>query len=84
MKVSHFYEKGSKKVNEDVCILNEKAGIFAAIDGATGLDGTPGHIASYAIGEVLRQAEKDMALFSVLKAANEKVQENTLGTIQEK
>ncbi|MTW85205.1 hypothetical protein F3157_05975 [Virgibacillus dakarensis] len=58
--------------------MNEKAGIYAAVDGATGLDGVPGYIASHAVKEELNKATDDHSLFSYVKLANERVQKETM------
>ncbi|GGB48722.1 hypothetical protein GCM10011409_27880 [Lentibacillus populi] len=78
MKVSNVYKKGGREINEDACVMNEKAGIYAAVDGATGLDGVPGYIASHAVKEELNKATDDHSLFSYVKLANERVQKETM------
>ncbi|MEW9677443.1 hypothetical protein ABRT01_14860 [Lentibacillus sp. L22] len=78
MHVSSVYKKGSKEINEDACLMNEKAGIYAAIDGATGLYGVPGYIASYAVKEELNKATGDQSLFTYITLANDRIQKETM------
>jgi hypothetical protein len=48
---------GSRAVNEDTYVINKEQGIFAVIDGATGLDGLSGSIASGIIRKALQEEE---------------------------
>lgn len=75
MQVTKVYKRGNRKINEDAYVWNEQAGIFATIDGATGLDGAPGHVASGTVQKVLDEAMGVRSLFSMLKAANRLVGE---------
>ncbi|MDQ0199104.1 hypothetical protein [Neobacillus ginsengisoli] len=61
-----IYRKGSWDINEDTYVVNEEQGIFAVIDGATGLGGLSGSIASGITSQVL-QEEKGGLLQRVLK-----------------
>lgn len=58
MKINTVYKQGNRNINEDAYVVNEGAAIFAAIDGATGLEGVPGHVASGAVQKVLDAAIK--------------------------
>lgn len=62
-QVEWVYEKGSNQVNEDAYVLDEERGVFAVIDGATGLKGLPGKLAS----EVLKQELMDFQGESLLQ-----------------
>jgi hypothetical protein len=64
--IEFIYRKGSSQVNEDTYVVNKEQGIFAVIDGATGLGGLPGSIASGIISNAL-QEEKGCLLQRVLK-----------------
>jgi hypothetical protein len=52
-----IYRKGSRAVNEDTYVMNKDRGIFAVIDGATGLEGLSGAIASDIIRHALQEEE---------------------------
>ncbi|TFJ91424.1 hypothetical protein [Lentibacillus salicampi] len=78
MKINKLYQKGNRDVNEDAYVINEKTGIFAAIDGATGLEGVPGNIASGAVRQVLSADVTEGALEDRVKAANQAVSDETL------
>ncbi|MCM3244935.1 hypothetical protein M3598_19470 [Cytobacillus oceanisediminis] len=56
MKISTVYQKGNRDINEDAIVVDTNKNIFAVIDGATGLGGLPGSLASGIIKESL---EKD-------------------------
>jgi len=49
MKVTKVYEKGVGQINEDAYSINNGAAIYAVMDGATGLEGIPGYVASQAV-----------------------------------
>ncbi|WP_010531704.1 hypothetical protein [Lentibacillus jeotgali] len=78
MKINTVYKKGNRDVNEDAYVINEKSGVFAAIDGATGLEGVPGHIASGAMREVLNANVMEKSLEDSVKAGNQAVGEESL------
>lgn len=78
MKINTVYKQGNRNINEDAYVVNEGAGIFAAIDGATGLEGVPGHVASGAVQKVLDAAIKGESLENRVKAANQLVGEETV------
>ncbi|WHY85951.1 hypothetical protein QNH39_25810 [Neobacillus novalis] len=61
-----IYRKGSSEINEDTYVVNQKQAIFAVIDGATGLGGLSGSIASGIISNAL-QEEKGTIFQRVLK-----------------
>ncbi|MCS0670389.1 hypothetical protein [Cytobacillus firmus] len=56
MKFSTVYQKGNRDINEDAIVVDTNKNIFAVIDGATGLGGLPGSLASSIMKEAL---EKD-------------------------
>ncbi|MBP1948319.1 protein phosphatase 2C domain-containing protein [Virgibacillus litoralis] len=78
MKVTEIYKKGDRAINEDAHVINEDAHIFAAIDGATGLDGMPGYLASHAVQEELKQVTQVSSLYESMQAANEKLSEKAV------
>ncbi|GAA0591523.1 hypothetical protein GCM10009001_04530 [Virgibacillus siamensis] len=78
MKIDTLCKKGNRNINEDACVVNEKAGIFAVIDGATGLDGVPGYVASQAVQKVLDEATAMERLDTVMEAANRMVGNKTI------
>lgn len=55
MKITTVYTKGKKKINEDAIVVNKKLGAFAVIDGATGLGGLSGSLASEIVKENLEK-----------------------------
>ncbi|AIF45509.1 protein phosphatase 2C domain-containing protein [Virgibacillus sp. SK37] len=71
MKIQKLYLKGDKQVNEDACVVNEEAQVFAAIDGATGLGGTPGYLASQTFHKQLTEMKHYSSLYTTIKNANE-------------
>jgi hypothetical protein len=64
--IEFIYRKGSSQVNEDTYVVNKDQGIFAVIDGATGLGGLSGSIASGIIRNALHE-EDGRLLQRVLK-----------------
>jgi serine/threonine protein phosphatase PrpC len=51
--VEWVYEKGVRDINEDDYIIDNNEGLFAVIDGATGLGGLPGTLAAKTIKDSL-------------------------------
>ncbi|PBB05998.1 PP2C family serine/threonine-protein phosphatase [Salimicrobium humidisoli] len=78
MRISTVNKQGNENTNEDAYVVNEKAGVFAAIDGATGLEGVPGHIASHAVRDTLASATGEELFDELVEAANLQVAEETL------
>ncbi len=78
MEITKVYEKDDKEINEDAYVINEDSHIFAAIDGATGLDGIPGYVASQAVKEELQQLTQAKSLYESMQTANEKLSDNTV------
>ncbi|MFB4168362.1 protein phosphatase 2C domain-containing protein [Virgibacillus sp. JSM 102003] len=78
LKITKLYKKGDKEINEDAYVINEDARIFAAIDGATGLDGIPGYVASQAVQEELQQVTQAKSLYKGILSANETLSEKTV------
>ncbi|MGP4105921.1 protein phosphatase 2C domain-containing protein [Virgibacillus sp. L01] len=73
MEITKVYKKGDKEINEDAYVINEDSRIFAAIDGATGLDGIPGYVASQAVQEELQQLTQAKSLYESMQISNEKL-----------
>ena len=73
MKIQKFYQKGDNKINEDSCVVHEAAQVFAAIDGATGLFGAPGYLASHTLQEELLRMTESSSLYQSIQQANEKL-----------
>ncbi|GGK05137.1 hypothetical protein GCM10007063_29400 [Lentibacillus kapialis] len=78
MQINTVYKQGNRNVNEDAYVVNETTGIFAAIDGATGLEGVPGYIASGAVQRVLDAAGEGEPLKRKVKTANHLVGKETV------
>ncbi|WP_164667850.1 hypothetical protein [Virgibacillus doumboii] len=78
MIISTVYKKGNRDINEDAYVVNEQAGIFAAIDGATGLEGVPGHVASGAVKNVLDNAKEGEQFEKIIQTANHQVGKETV------
>jgi hypothetical protein len=55
MKIETIYRKGNRAINEDCFVINKVDRIFEVIDGATGVGGLSGDIAS---GNGLSRLEK--------------------------
>lgn len=60
------YRRGGREVNEDAYVVDQGRGIFAVIDGATGLSGLSGKIASEILSHALQEDNGDI-LQRVLK-----------------
>ncbi|OUM84399.1 MAG: hypothetical protein BAA01_00815 [Bacillus thermozeamaize] len=68
MKIDIVYLKGVNEVNEDAYVADEQKGVYAVIDGATGLDGLSGKLAAETIQNALQKmCATDSLLESVLK-----------------
>lgn len=74
MKVTKVYKKGIKNINEDAYVVNDFAGVYAAIDGATGLDGVPGHIASQVVRKEMEDMDKNSSIYKIIHSANKKLE----------
>lgn len=73
MNITKVYKKGDKAVNEDAYVINEDAYIFAVIDGATGLDGIPGYLASQVVQENLQEITQANSLYQSMEQANKQL-----------
>ncbi|MYL33851.1 hypothetical protein GLW05_09595 [Pontibacillus yanchengensis] len=74
--IKHYtihYQQGVGVENEDAYVLNEEAGIFAVIDGATGIGGLPGKLSSATMKESLDTSESGTTLFQEVTRANQEV-----------
>lgn len=60
MRIEKIYQKGSADINEDTYVINENQQIYAVIDGATGLGGLSGSIASNIIASALNEEDGDL------------------------
>ncbi|HJV16842.1 MAG TPA: hypothetical protein VJ546_05570 [Bacillales bacterium] len=60
MKIEIIYRKGNRDINEDSFVINKEDQIFAVIDGATGVGGLSGDIASGIIREALETENGDI------------------------
>ncbi|WML46185.1 hypothetical protein [Neobacillus sp. PS3-40] len=65
-KIERIYQKGSRDINEDAYVMNKEDGIFAVIDGATGVGGLSGIIASNIIRDAMLREDGNL-LERVLK-----------------
>jgi hypothetical protein len=61
MKIETIYRKGNRAINEDCFVINKVDRIFAVIDGATGVGGLSGDIASGIIREALEVEYGDLS-----------------------
>lgn len=83
MKVTSVYQNGSRPINEDRVVINEQANIYAAIDGATGLNGgIPGKLASETFQSFLLKATNQHALLACMKEANEELYKKAVSYYQ--
>lgn len=73
MRIQKVYKKGDNQVNEDSCVVSEVAQVFAAIDGATGLFGAPGYLASRTLQEELLKMKESSSLYQAIRQANERL-----------
>lgn len=78
MLITKIYKKGLGKINEDAYTINKQANLYAVMDGATGLDGIPGHIASYAVAKEFEQNNNSLPLLDRLKHANKQVKKENV------
>ncbi|MGV2939666.1 hypothetical protein AB5I83_08755 [Mesobacillus sp. LC4] len=77
-KIEKVYEIGINKFNEDDFILDSNNNIFAVIDGATGLGGLSGKIASSTIKEGLLDDQNQGTLLEKAEFANRLLGERTV------
>src|SRR5699024_10549466 len=70
MKSSHLYEKGIADRNEDAYTINEQEHLYAVMDGATGMEGMPGYIASQIVKDELDKSGSSIPLYERVKRAN--------------
>lgn len=82
--MTKIYKNGDKQVNEDAFVINHTNQIYAAIDGATGLGGMPGDIASQAIKEALNKIDTTVSLYERMQHANQHLLAQTLLFYQKK
>ncbi|MYL46770.1 hypothetical protein GLV94_14055 [Virgibacillus halodenitrificans] len=84
MEIQKVYKKGDKPINEDCIVVNERAKVFAAIDGATGLAGVPGYLASRTLQEELEKMKVTDCLYEYMKQANKRLGLNMVNYYEEK
>lgn len=70
-KIETVYVKGVAAINEDSYVINEEEGIYAVIDGATGLGGLSGSMASKIIAQGLMEGNGE--LLERVKNGNERL-----------
>lgn len=75
------YMPGGDKENEDAYAINEKTGVYAAIDGATGLGGISGKTAAQCVKVSLENLSSTHSLIDAVKIANNKLNEETLSQL---
>jgi len=64
------YTKGVNKVNEDAYLADLDQGIFAVMDGATGLGGLSGKIAANTVQETIQNIQTGQSLWDCVAEAN--------------
>jgi serine/threonine protein phosphatase PrpC len=74
--VKYVYKQGSNKNNEDAYAISENHGLFAVIDGATGLGGLPGDVASRIVKETFEN-NPSSPLLSLVEEANHHLNKET-------
>ncbi|CQR47252.1 hypothetical protein BN1058_01559 [Paraliobacillus sp. PM-2] len=85
MNITKVYQKGSRAINEDCFVINEHANIYAAIDGATGLDGgIPGKLASETFQSFLLEEKEQRSLSECIKRANKELNKKVISYYQNK
>lgn len=72
-RVELVYVQGGNKENEDAYVVDEQNGIFAAIDGATGLGGISGKMAAEFVKSSLEMLEENQTILEGLQLANERI-----------
>lgn len=77
-QVDYIYKIGSNSINEDAYILNRDEGLFAVIDGATGLGGLPGSFAANTIKDTITDSTLSTSLLERTTLANEILGKKTL------
>ncbi|GAA0433829.1 hypothetical protein GCM10008983_08010 [Lentibacillus halophilus] len=82
MRINTVYKQGGTGSNDDAYVINEQAGVLAAIDGATGLDGIPGHLASHTVQTHLQAMTPSHGLWESIADANKAVNGETIGYYQ--
>lgn len=83
-QIEWIYEKGVRPINEDAYIISQEEGLFAVIDGATGLGGLPGSLAATTIKETIEKATSFNSLFERTIYANQILGQKTKETAQVK
>lgn len=78
LKLSGIYKKGTGEINEDAYVINNSDRIYAVIDGATGLDGAPGYIASHCIQRELEGNDPSRSLMERISIANKELKKETV------
>lgn len=82
MKICTVYTKGNREINEDAIVVDTDQNIFAVIDGATGLGGLPGSLASGIVKEYLEK-NTSIPLIEKVKEGNKQLlaaAEKNIGT----
>lgn len=69
MKISYLYEKGIGETNDDAYTMNDANCLYGVMDGATGLDGMAGNIASLTVQHTLSKISDD-TLMKRMELAN--------------
>ncbi|MDY0409224.1 PP2C family serine/threonine-protein phosphatase [Virgibacillus soli] len=78
MKLTYVHQIGDKEINEDAYVINADAAIYAVLDGATGISGIPGYVASHTVEKELSHAAPSAELFQIVEAANRMLSEQNL------
>lgn len=69
-------------MNEDAYAINQKAGIYAVMDGATGLENLSGDIASQAVQQEMLEEKPTQTLLERITQANQSIGEKTVASYQ--
>ncbi|WP_203553550.1 protein phosphatase 2C domain-containing protein [Bacillus sp. B15-48] len=77
-QIEYIHEKGSNHTNEDAYILKREEGLFAVIDGATGLGGLPGSLAATTIKDSIEEMPLSKSLIESTQLANKILGQKTL------
>ncbi|MDZ5471903.1 hypothetical protein SM124_09100 [Bacillus sp. 31A1R] len=74
--IEYIYKKGSNVNNEDAYVIDKNRNIFAAIDGATGLGGLAGNVASTIVKEGIENSQ-EKSLKKIIASANQSLAQET-------
>lgn len=78
LNITKVYKKGISDINEDAYTINKTSRLYAVMDGATGLEGVPGHIASQAVQQEMDMQTSGYSLHARINQANQNLQEEML------